>query len=80
MSRIHFSDHLKAVLPAALMDVEAEQVSAVLDEVFAKCPRLRHYILDDRGHLRKGVRIYKDGTAITSLLDPVGPTSEIHIF
>jgi hypothetical protein len=45
-------------------DVEAESVRAALDRVFADHPRLRGYVLDEQGAVRRYVAIYVNGQPI----------------
>ena len=68
----------------ACPDVEAggETVCQVLDEVFRTNPRLRGYVLDERGVLRKHMVVFLDGVAIhdrVRLSDPV-PDEASEIF
>lgn len=55
---------------------------AVLDAVFAANPRLRGYVLDDQGGLRRHMMVFVDGQQIDDrerLSDPVGAASEIYV-
>ena len=64
------------------MEVEAHTVHQALDHAFAKNERLKTYVLDDQGHLRKHMRILVDGVAIKDLehfTDAVRPTSEVWV-
>lgn len=57
-------------------------VAEVLAQVFAANPRLRGYVLDDQGALRRHMSIFVDGDQIVDrdhLTDPVRPTSEIYV-
>jgi hypothetical protein len=54
----------------------------VLDNVFADNPRLRGYVLDEQGALRKHMVIFIDGRQVTdrsALSDAVAPTSEVYV-
>ena len=54
----------------------------VLDDVFGKQPRLRGYVLDDQGRLRKHVVVFIDGEMIrdrNTLSDPVEPESTLFV-
>jgi molybdopterin synthase sulfur carrier subunit len=64
------------------MEVVATTVQQALALVFAKNERLKTYVLDDQGHLRKHMRILVDGTAIKDLehfTDAVRPASEVWV-
>jgi sulfur-carrier protein len=55
----------------------------VLDAVFATQPRLRSYILDDQGRVRRHVAIYVNGDRIADrnrLGDPVTEADEVFVF
>lgn len=53
-----------------------------LDDVFARHPRLRGYVLDDQGHLRANVVIFIDGRRSndrTQLAEPLEPASRVYV-
>ena len=54
----------------------------VLGAVFAQNPRLRGYVLDDQGALRRHMMVFVDGQQIRdreALSDAVGPASEVYV-
>lgn len=64
------------------MEVTATTVQQALTQAFAANERLKTYVLDDQGHLRKHMRILVDGVAIKDLKtfnDAVQPKSEIWV-
>ena len=64
------------------MDVNAAVLLQALEQAFAKNERLKTYVLDDQGALRKHMRILIDGQSITdrqTFKDAVRPGSEIWI-
>lgn len=64
------------------MDVDAATVSGALDSAFASFPKLRSYVVDDQGQIRRHVAVFLDGQMLdraTALDAAVGPGSEIHI-
>ena len=71
--------------PAAVetaIDVGGDTVGNVLNEVFARHPGLRGYVVDERGAVRHHVAIFVDGVAIadkTQLTYPVAPRGEVYI-
>jgi molybdopterin synthase sulfur carrier subunit len=82
MARVTFTPHLQRFLDAPPRDVAAGTVAAALAEVFADNPRLRGYILDERGVVRHHVTIFVDDEPIrdrTSLSDAVNAESEIFV-
>ena len=53
MPRVSFTQNLQRHLSAPPRRVEGATVREALDRVFAENPRLRGYVLDDQGRLRK---------------------------
>jgi hypothetical protein len=82
MARISFTPNLQRHLDVASLEVPGATVGAVLDEVFARNPRLRSYLLDDQGRVRRHVAIFVDAEQIADRLrlsDPVGANSEVYV-
>jgi molybdopterin converting factor small subunit len=82
MATVSFTPALRRFLHVPAARVEAATVGAALAAVFAECPALRSYILDDQGSLRRHVNVYTDGQAVrdrTGLSDPVRPDSDIYV-
>ena len=83
MARIAFTANLQRYLACPVQEVPGVTVRAVLDGVFAENPRLRSYILDDQGHLRRHVHIYVNGARVSDtvhLADAVGDRDEVFVF
>ena len=57
MPRVNFTSNLQRHIRCELADVAAETVREALDVVFEQNSRLRSYILDDQGVLRKHIVI-----------------------
>jgi sulfur carrier protein ThiS len=49
---------------AASLELPGDSVHALLEQLFAVHPKLRGYLLDERGRLRRHVALFVDGTAI----------------
>ncbi|WP_271409404.1 MoaD/ThiS family protein [Pseudomonas sp. Q1-7] len=82
MARISFTPNLQRHLDVAELDVTALTVAEALDAAFAANPRLRGYLLDDQGRLRRHVAIFVDTQQVNDrrrLSDPVGPASDIFV-
>jgi len=80
MPEVKFTQNLERHLAAPPATVAGATVREALDQVFAGNPRLRGYVLDEQGRLRKHVLIFIDGEMIAdrrSLGDPVAPDSEV---
>jgi len=61
MPRVVFTSNLQRHVSCHARDAAGETVSAVLEEVFDQEPRIRGYVLDEQGELRKHVFIFVDG-------------------
>lgn len=82
MPRIHFTRQLERFLAVPAAEVEGSTVREALDAVFADNPRLRGYVLDDQGRLRKHVNIFVGGQMVDDregLSDTVSSDAEIHV-
>jgi len=60
-------------------EVEAADVRGALDQVFRRTPKLKSYVVDERGRLRKHVRVFVNGTAAEGLDHALGPDDEIYV-
>ena len=79
MARVAFTGNLKRHVACPTARVAGATVGAVLENLFAENPRLRSYVVDDQGRIRKHVNVYiKDSRA--DLGDPVSPDDEIFVF
>ena len=82
MATVSFTANLRRHVRAPTLEVEGETVRRVLDAVFAEHERLRGYILDDQGALRKHVVVFIDNNEIsdrTHLSDPVEPSGRLYV-
>lgn len=64
MPTVSFTKNLQRHVEVPERDVEATTVREALEIVFADTPRLREYVLDDNGAVRRHVTIFVDGEAI----------------
>ena len=83
MARIAFTANLQRHVACPVQEASGASVHAVLDNVFAANPRLRSYILDDQGRLRRHVHIYVNDARISDpvrLADAVGDDDEVFVF
>ncbi len=82
MPSVKFTQNLERHLAVPAREVEGATVRQALDAVFDENPRLRGYVLDDQGRLRRHVVVFIDGEMIedrTKLSDTVGPSSELFV-
>jgi molybdopterin converting factor small subunit len=83
LARVSFTNNLRRHLACPTVAVPGGTVRAVLDGVFETNPRLRSYLLDDQGRLRKHVKVYVNDRAVadtSGLSDPVGEADEVFVF
>lgn len=82
MPKVVFTPNLERHLSAPADEAPGATVRQVLDGVFARNPRLRGYILDDQGRLRRHVMVFVDGRQVADgegLTDAVSPQAEIYV-
>ncbi len=82
MASVHFTKNLRRHVESAETTAAGATVAEVLENVFADNPRLRGYVVDDQGGLRKHMAIFVDGDQIAdraALSDEVSATTEIYI-
>lgn len=82
MAVVAFTENLRRHVECPTVEATGATVREVLDNVFAERPRLRGYVVDEQGVLRKHMVVFVDGSQIVdrlTLADPVGPRSEIYV-
>jgi molybdopterin synthase sulfur carrier subunit len=80
--RVNFTANLQRHVRAPECQAAAGPLAAVLDQVFARHPALRGYVLDDQGGLRQHMCIFVDGEQIAdrrTLSDPVADGAEVWV-
>ncbi len=82
MATVAFTPNLQRHVPSPTVVAAGATVREVLERVFADNPRLRGYVLDEQGGLRKHMAVFVDGHQLidrAAQSDPVGPSSEIYV-
>ena len=82
MPRVSFTPHLQRFIDAPPREVACITVGEALAAVFADNPRLRDYVLDERGAVRQHVTIFVDDFPArdrATLSDKVDADSEIFV-
>ncbi len=82
MPLVRFTENLLRHVECPQKDVDGGTVREVLDAVFGSNQRLRHYVLDDQGALRKHMMVFIDGQLIRdriALSDPVMASTKIDV-
>jgi hypothetical protein len=83
LASIAFTAHLKAVGPTRPLACDGATLAEMLDVVAARYPRLKDYVLDDQGRLRKHIAIFIDGALVprdTALHRPLPEAAEVYVF
>ncbi|MDQ8023784.1 MAG: MoaD/ThiS family protein [Moraxellaceae bacterium] len=82
MARIVLTPQLQRFTDTPTVDALAATLRDALEASFAANPRLRGYVLDEQGHVRKHVAIFIDGELIRDRqrLDvALSPASEVFV-
>ncbi len=82
MAIVHFTSNLRRHVDCPTVESTGKTVRDVLEGAFAANQRLKTYVLDDQGHLRKHMSILVDGNAIVDRAqqsDIVMPSSQIWV-
>jgi hypothetical protein len=82
MAFIAFSQNLQTHVDVDRSRVEGSTVREALDAVIAVNPRLRGYVLDDRGAVRKHIAVFLNGESVRdreALSDPLPPDAEVFV-
>ena len=83
MARIAFTAHLQAVGPVEPTRYDGATLAEVLDAAGADYPRLKSYVLDDQGRLRKHIAVFVDGVMRPrdgALAQPLDAASDVYVF
>lgn len=83
MPRVSFTSNLQRHVVCPVAETSGASVRAALDEVFDANPRLRSYILDDQGALRRHVSVYVntgDRSTRACLDDALRAGDEVFVF
>ncbi len=82
MAHVVFTKNLQRHVPCPPTTAPGSTVKEVLDHIFNENPRLRGYVVNERGAVRKHMTIFLDGELITdrrTLTDAVKEDSEIYV-
>ncbi|MGN6665553.1 MAG: MoaD/ThiS family protein [Trinickia sp.] len=82
MAHLFFAASIQRHIAVPEREVVARSVDEALSIAFADEPRLRGYILDDQGGLRRHLSVFVDGNPLRDrrrLSDPVDKDSRIFV-
>jgi sulfur carrier protein ThiS len=80
---IAFTAHLRSVGPERPADCDGATLAEMLDAMSGDYPRLKDYLLDDQGRLRKHVAVFVDGVMLardSALRRALDPSSQVYVF
>ncbi|MGU7779344.1 MoaD/ThiS family protein [Burkholderia sp. PU8-34] len=82
MAHIFFAASIQRHVATPEREIDARTLGEAFDAVFAAQPRLRGYILDDQGALRKHLAVFVDGRRVRDrehLSDALGDDSRVYV-
>ena len=82
VATVHFTPQLARHQPCPDCQVPSGSLREALDAAFSEHPKLRGYVLDDQGQLRKHVVVFVDGEQVadrSGLSDPVAAGSQVYV-
>ncbi|MCR4316873.1 MAG: MoaD/ThiS family protein [Planctomycetes bacterium] len=82
MALVRFTANLQQHLACPEVYAEGGTVIEVLESAFRENPRVRGYVLDDRGVLRRHMTVFVNGSNIRDrekLSDPVPDGAEVYV-
>jgi molybdopterin synthase sulfur carrier subunit len=82
VAKISFTERLRAVGPTQACIYAGSTLAEVLDRVAADYPKLKPYVLDEHGRLRKHVAVFIDGElkrGQDALTFTLAPASEVYV-
>ncbi|RKT99939.1 thiamine biosynthesis protein ThiS [Burkholderia sp. Nafp2/4-1b] len=82
MAHLFFAASIQRHIDTPERDIDASTIGEAFDTVFGEQPRLRGYIVDDQGALRKHLSVFIDGHPIRDrqhLSDALGAESSVYV-
>jgi len=82
MAHLFFAASIQRHVATPERETDARTLGEALEAVFAAQPRLRGYILDDQGALRKHLAVFVDGRPVRDrqhLSDALGDQSRVYV-
>lgn len=82
MPRVSFGTAIQRHVAVPSLSVPGHNVRDALEQVFARHPRVKSYVLDDQGALRKHMHIFIDGASIRDrrgLGDSISQESHVYV-
>ena len=82
MPHVAFTSQLQRFTETPEFDTPAATLREAMDAAFEINPRLRHYVVDEQGHLRQHVAVFIEGRRVADrvgLSDALLPTDRVYV-
>ncbi|PFH28825.1 MULTISPECIES: MoaD/ThiS family protein [Burkholderia] len=82
MAHLFFAASIQRHIDVPERDIDARTLGEALETAFGAQPRLRGYIVDDQGALRKHLSVFIDGQPVRDrqhLSDTLGDASRVYV-
>jgi molybdopterin converting factor small subunit len=82
MPQVAFTSQLQRFTETPEIDTAATTLRQALAAAFELNPRLRHYVLDEQGHLRQHVIVFIGGRRVVDrvgLSDALAPDDKVYV-
>jgi molybdopterin synthase sulfur carrier subunit len=82
MPFVAFTAQLQRFTETPAFETPAATLREALEAAFGLNPRLRHYVLDEQGHLRRHVVVFIDGRRVAdrvALRDALAPDAKVYV-
>jgi molybdopterin synthase sulfur carrier subunit len=82
MAHIFFAASIQRHIATPEREIDARTLGEALEAVFAAQPRLRGYIVDDQGALRRHLAVFVDGRPVRDrqhLSDALGAETRVYV-
>ena len=82
MPQVAFTSQLQRFTQTPELSTPAATLREALDAAFDANPRLRHYVLDEQGHLRQHVVVFIGGRRVVDrvgLGDALAPDDKVYV-
>jgi molybdopterin converting factor small subunit len=82
MAHVAFTAQLQRFTDIPEFDTTAATLREALEAAFGLNARLRQYILDEQGHLRRHVVVFIEGRRVrdrVALTDPLAPADRVYV-
>ena len=82
MAHVVFTSQLQRFTETPELRTSAATLREALDAAFELNPRLRGYVLDEQGHLRRHVAVFIGGRRVAdrrTLSDALAPDDQVHV-